>query len=243
MGIKYYGPSDHPAGFVGFRVSLGFGGKHLESYNSTSVAKFQDERDPYFKLQSLRAQVQLLEWEMESILYQYQRFVSTNRSNTKPERGVGVNGITAIFFQAKRANEKRVWKPGFNVSVAGQPGVRFSFEKYLYSDAWENAVRLWGSTNNILQDDIDRVLRNRPDPQQFKRLRRVMNDDGMDIPVEALRSVFREQKQKMKAEKFLTQQAHRSHHPGVEQSRKPVSPREIEANMREWFESEKRSAS
>lgn len=52
MGIKYYGPSDHPAGFIGFRVSLGFGGKHLESYNSTSVAKFQDERDPYFKLQT-----------------------------------------------------------------------------------------------------------------------------------------------------------------------------------------------
>jgi len=200
LSVTYYGRGDHPGGFVGFRAvrSWNHGKDYRQCYFSTSAAKSQSDSDVYFRYQKLRAEHQDACWAVESLEHQYQRFVTMTNPTAKPERGLGVHGITAMF--ARWHGEK--WEPCFSVSRPGKPQKRFFFRHHTFTKAWELAVDHWAQENGIMEVDRERVLNSPPDPSKFKRLRRQMNDvEGFDIPVEALGPVFQEQRDLINAKK------------------------------------------
>jgi len=193
LSVTYYGSGDHPSGFVGFRAvrSWNHGKDYRQCYFSTSAAKSQSDSDVYFRYQKLRAEHQDACWAVESLEHQYQRFVTMTNPTTKPERGLGVHGITAMFARWHGGK----WEPCFSVSRPGKPQKRFFFRHHPFTKAWELAVDHWAQENGIREVDRERVLNSPPEPSQFKRLRRQINDiEGSSVPVEALRSVFQEQR-------------------------------------------------
>lgn len=233
MSITYYGPGDHASGFIGFRVTRAFNGNYLQAYFSTLPAGSQSDDDSYFRYQHLRARHQDLAWEVESLWYQYRQFVTQSRGNTRPERGLGVHGITALFARGYGGK----WEPCFSVSRPKQPGKRFMLCHYPYSEAWREAVTLWADEYQILEEDRDRVLKNPPDPEQFKRLRRQMNDhEGHNIPVEALGPVFKEQRERIAQMRLRERARHLAplSRPATQESREKT-----EAEMLAWFERER----
>lgn len=235
MSIKFYMPGEHPAGFVGFRVNIAYGNRYLQSYFSTSAAESQSDADPYFLYRRLEAEIQEKTWKLESLLYQYRRFVSQNHPNTKPERGVGVHGITAAFTM-----HGTHWQPGFIVSVkqdgAGsrRPAKRFTFLHQPYSQAWRDAVTCWAEEHDIAAEDAERVLSNQPDPEQFKRLRRQINErEGGHIPVAALSPVFAEQRNELARRRALRKAERMKLNVGAPAG---SNCQDIQADMAAWFE-------
>lgn len=190
MALKYYGYGEHPAGFVGFRVAVSFGEQKFQEYFSTSKAEVQDSSNYYFAFQDLSAQLQAARWRLESLAYQYNKFVTTSHPLTKPFRGVGVHCITMDFS----SHGETSFVPVFEVTITGQGPKRISLQSMLFSEAWEEAVNLWSETHMIKQEDHERVLANPPSPQQFKELRRQLNAEGKDVGVESLSWAFKEQR-------------------------------------------------
>jgi hypothetical protein len=191
---------EHPSGFVGFRVVIAYSDNYHQKYFSTIQAQSQSDSDVYYRYQHLRAQKQELEWQLESLRYQYHRFVTQNHPSTKPERGLGVHGLTASFYLDRR----KKWQAALTVSLdrsegsKRKPSKRFTFRTRPFSEVWELAVNFWAIEHGIKDQDRDRVLNSPPEPDQLKRLRRHMNDHGnVDIPVEALSPVFAEQRERM----------------------------------------------
>lgn len=231
MAVRYYGPGDHGSGFVGFRVTVAFGGDYRQEYFSTIRAKVQDDSDPLFRYEKLKAKIKETEWQADSLLYQYQIFVSQNHPTTKPHRGVGVHGITCTFFKDRRGS----WKAAFSVKQSAGLPKRITFANTAFSDAWRRAVVEWGRQHEILEEDIERVINNPPSPEQFKHLRRHLNNEhGYDIPVEALSPVFAEQRGEIARRRALEKAEKMKLSEGL---MKPPA-KDIEAEMASWFESE-----
>lgn len=235
MAIKHYKKGEHPAGFIGFKVNMGFDGKYLQKYFSTSRARIQDESDSVFMEAKLQAEIQELVWRRESLQFQYQRFVTQNHPNTKPERGVGVHGITAGFF----GSPDEGWKAGFSVAVrqdgegSRKGNTRFTFTQYSYSQAWSNAVLLWAQEHDIADADVERVLTNPPEPAQFKRLRRQINEVECSavIPLKVLTPVFTEQRELIAKKRAALRAKEMKLHVGM-----PCQPdADLQAEMAAWF--------
>jgi len=88
---------------------------------------------------------------------------------------------------------------------------------------------------------VKRVTANPPEPEQFKRLRRQMNDhEGYDIPVECLSSVFREQREALKQTSLALKASQKIDlHEADRDAQLQVSATDILA----WFENEQERAS
>jgi hypothetical protein len=110
------------------------------------------------------------------------------------------------------------------------------FRHYPYSKAWRLAVDLWAEENSILPEDHERVLKSVPDPEQFKRLRRQMNErEGCDVPVECLRPVFKEQRETL----ALSRLNERARELDLSKAPSPQQPVESAADdILSWFERE-----
>lgn len=116
MSVSYYARGDHAGGFIGFRVTRAWNGEYNQQYFSTVRAKSQNDEDIYFRYQRLLAEHQDAVWAVDSLKYQYEQFVTRSRGNTKPERGVGVHGIVAMFARWHGGS----WEPCFCVSQPGK---------------------------------------------------------------------------------------------------------------------------
>lgn len=234
MAVTYYGPGEHPAGFVGFRVTAEFNSE-LQRLFGTSSAEVQEDADVLFLARHLEAQLQDLEWQRDSLRYRYQRFVSEDHVNTLPERGVGAHGITAEFVRRGRGPWRACFKVAKYSAAADfrQTAKVFPFSGP-FSDVWEEAVGFWAEEHGVRSADKQRLLNSPPDPEQFKRLRRQMNEhEGHDIPVEALSPVFAEQRNLLARQRAELKAKQMKLHVGVPS---PVST-DIQAEMAAWFES------
>lgn len=239
MAVTYYAPDEHPDGFVGFHVTAEFGDNFYQRHFSTYSAKEQSDADVYFLFRRLEAELQNLEWERDSLHYHYERFVSENAPNTQPERGVGVHGITAAFVRRGRGQWRACFKVDrFHSGIAlRQPAQLFSFSEP-YSQVWEEAVVFWAQEHGVYASDMDRLLESPPDPEQFKRLRRQMNErEGCDIPVEALSPVFAEQRSKLSRQRAVLKAKGMKLQVGLPS---PLN-KDIQEEMAAWFESVTRS--
>jgi hypothetical protein len=196
MSVIYYGPGKHSSGFVGFQVARSpIEGFKPECFSTSHLHK-QSDHDVRFKYLRLKAEYHDAAWEAETLIRQYRRFVSENDPLTGSDCGVGVHGMTASFV----LDRQKKWHACFLVSAstAGthRRGPRtFTFQTLLFSHAWSEAVEFWANEHEILAEDTVRVLASSPAPEQFKRLRRSLNDqEKSDIPIEALSPVFEEQR-------------------------------------------------
>jgi len=246
MGVKFYGPGDHPAGFIGFRVTLAFNDNYNQTYFSTNPAEQQSDEDRYFYYRRLQAEKQNLEWQLESLRYQYHRFVHQNHPTTKPERGVGVHGITASFFRDRRGT----WQAGFTVARdqhedgRRKPTKRFTFCTKPFSQVWLEAANVWADEHEIVPVDRERVVKTSPEPEQFKRLRRQMNEhDGFDIPVGALSAVFAEQREQINQKRSIQRAKELKLGMGMGMGMGIMMPPDggAQAEMAAWFDREKGS--
>lgn len=242
MGVKLYKAGEHPGGFIGFRVTVAYSDKYHQRYFSTAAAKDQSDDDVYFRYQRLSAEKQDMEWQLESLLYQYRRYVTENHPTTKPERGVGVHGITASFFLDRR----KTWQAGFTVARdqneygRRKPTRRFTFCTKPFSQVWRDAVNFWADEHAIEDADRERVLNSPPEPEQFKKLRRYMNEhDGFEIPVKALSAVFAEQRDQLSQKRYLQRAKELKLDAGA---LTPPDDR-IQAEMAAWFDREKEALS
>lgn len=234
MSTTYYGPGELSSGFVGWRTHVRFNNKSRQFWFSTKTAINQDDTDCVYKRARLMAEIKDAELMAESALFQYTVFVTQNHPTTKPYRGVGVHGITLrIKDGTPRYRNKERWEPLIDVWYTNQ-GKRhhreFTFYSQTFSQAWENAVRFWGAKQEILAEDIERVIANPPAPSQFKDLRQQMNQEFGNatidrVPVQALEPVFREQR-----EAFARRKA-------VEEHPMDVGNKVAEAEIASWFRS------
>ena len=196
MSVIYYGPGKHSSGFVGFQVARSpIEGFKPECFSTSHLHK-QFDHDVRFKYLRLKAEYHDAAWEAETLIRQYRRFVSENDPLTGSDCGVGVHGMTASFV----LDGQKKWHACFLVSTS-TAGARcrgpraFTFRTLLFSQAWSEAVEFWAKEHEILAEDTVRVLASPPAPEQFKRLRRSLNDqEKSDIPIEALSPVFEEQR-------------------------------------------------
>lgn len=231
MAIRYYQPGEHGSGFVGFRVTVFFNRDYRQKYFSTKPAKVQDESDPYVRYQKLKAQLQEAEWQAESVLYQYQIYVTQDHPTTGLHRGVGCHGIICCFFRNRRGN----WDAAFQVQKRSGRPRRFTFATTPFSKVWERAVTFWGQEQEIEQEDVQRLLRSPPEPSQFKLLRRSMNERlKNEIPVEALSPVFAEQRDRIVREKTLEKASSMKLTDGLN----APNLESLEEDMMAWFEAE-----
>lgn len=244
MSIKYYAKGEHPTGFIGFRVTVGYAGKYLQKYFKTSgdEFRFQDDRCVFFKRQRLRAELQNAEWEADSAWYQYQKFVSSDHPSTGPHHGVGVHGITLQFKRDRRGK----WQAGIEINTPknarshkGKRGHFFyTFRTQSFTKVWRRCVNIWADMNEVLKEDRARVLASPPPPQQFKELRRHLNENtAADIPVEALRPVFAEHREHLKAKKGLALAKFKKT-PNIAVT---AADSEIAEEMAAWFQSSQAS--
>ncbi|KAF0803483.1 hypothetical protein A6D6_03699 [Alcanivorax xiamenensis] len=198
--IEYFAPDEHPRGFVGFLVTARIEGHTRKATFSTQTASSQDKSNLWVRYQWLSAVGMDLEWKIEKRERQYQKFVTTDHPETEPGRGLGVHGLTAAFYASGDS-----WIPAFAVArhpdLLGRPQAdrRFTFEQAPYSEVWREAVTFWAEEHAIEEADRERLLAQIPEPALFSALRRRMNDEGNDVPTEALSSVFREQREALAA--------------------------------------------
>lgn len=121
MVVIYYEPDKHPAGFIGFRVTTSINGQFLQRYFSTRAATEQSDADTLFLYRRLEAELQYLEWQRESLLHRYHQFVTESHPNTRPERGVGVHGLTAAFMHQGKSNWQACFPTMMGTLPAHQP--------------------------------------------------------------------------------------------------------------------------
>ncbi|MFT0140834.1 hypothetical protein ACEK07_46855 [Alcanivoracaceae bacterium MT1] len=198
--IEYFAPGEHPRGFVGFLVTARIDGYTKKATFSTQTASSQDKANLWVQYQWLSAVGTDLDWKIEKRERDYQRFVSTDAPGTPPGRGLGVHGLTAVFYASGDD-----WIPAFAVArhpdLLGRPQAdrRFTFEHAPYSTVWRDAVVFWAEEHAIEEADRERVLAAPPEPTVFADLRRRMRYEGSAIFSEALSLVFREQREALAA--------------------------------------------
>lgn len=203
MSIKIYKEFEHPAGFIGIRLSSTVEGKYRQQYynfkNRETGKLFSKKRQKEMLEEARQLEA---EWALENREYLYQRKISQPHPKTKKEASTGVEGLTLTFL-IDSSGLNTYYYPVFRVEL---PRNRlrqkfFRFGTVSYTEVWREAVELWAKVHDIRPKDRDALLKRMPPPSQFVQLRRAMNADGHTIPTSALRHVFTEQRQEVKTKK------------------------------------------
>ena len=201
MAIQYFGPGDHPAGWTGWRVVVPAGNKRNYQAYFTDKPEADWKLEDWLKRQELRAQIYDYSRQCRALLRQYRNIIRFNDRRTPAIYGVAASGIR-LFAQA-RQRALGGWVFGFQVTqFPNLHPLRIVIGPQSYSEAWTMAVAAWAKHHGVRPQDAQDLLRRQPDPKRFKELRRYLNEHkGKDIPVEALRPVFAEQRQSLEHQK------------------------------------------
>jgi hypothetical protein len=189
MPIYEYAELDHPAGFIGLRVSVSVGGKLKQKYfafrKRGEYVTVKEERQ-------IRREANALH---ESWLVEQEDAKHKSNSQAKEIRGsvycTGVRGIKLKFAVEKKFREgtwKKYYSPIFYVSgsVEGEPFSRrfYISEKQPYRTAWRKAVLYYANKKRIKARPL---LRRRPDRKQLRQVWRHMVKQGHAIPKSKVR--------------------------------------------------------
>ncbi|WP_020409286.1 hypothetical protein [Hahella ganghwensis] len=190
MSVTRYLPGEHPSGFSGWKVSVSINGKQHQRFFSDQSPSTVKEH-VWCEYQELRARIIDLQLMKRHAVQQYLNFIRYDDPRTKPARRVGMKGLTADIL-----NRGGRWSCGFRVGYGAEVPVKF-FEvstELTFTEAWEQAVEHWGQIFGIRQRDCEEKSENPPPVDIFKQLRRLMNDEGHDVPVSVLGPVYAEQR-------------------------------------------------
>ncbi|QCF28099.1 hypothetical protein soil367_18675 (plasmid) [Hydrocarboniclastica marina] len=158
------------------------------------------------KLQHLKARHYEAQCQARAIVRKYRRFIRTNDPRTNEAFGVGAHGIRMYAKPSKKTASG--WEFGYLVTRGSGSSDRFFpilDEQWRISEAWAMAINFWAELHAIRDQDRLAKLEETPSPDRFKQLRRYLNEQGKDIPTEALGPVYREQREALAREKAKKQ--------------------------------------
>ncbi|OZG72007.1 hypothetical protein BTA51_18590 [Hahella sp. CCB-MM4] len=197
MSITRYLPGEHPSGFSGWQVAVVISGKHHQRYLSDQPPSLVST-ETWCQYQELKARIIELKLKRRLAVRQYFQFIRSEDLRTKPARRVGVRGISADI-QSKSGE----WRCGFKVSGGSESAASF-FEissETSFTEAWESAIDCWGHRFGIREKDCALKKSSAPPMEIFKNLRRILNEEGSDVPVSVLGPVYAEQRQQIAGKK------------------------------------------
>lgn len=136
-----------------------------------------------------------------SAAIQYLDFIGKDHPATLPYRGVGFHGITLGIGRGKSAAQETCY---FSVNKRGAATKFYIDERASLSQAWEQAVQHWGEVFDIRPKDIAKKLEQVPSPDQFKLLRKQLNNhEGCDYQASVLHHVYAEQRSELEKHKAM----------------------------------------
>lgn len=199
MAIQYYDKDELSSGFHGWRVVVTIRGKRYQKYLSLRPPSDNVPQELWNRYQKTRAEYYDARWSMRAAAVKYLDFIRTEHARTKPYRGVGFQGITLGIGTIGGGQAEQCY---FQVNVPGNP-VRIAItEQQTLSRAWNEAVTLWGDVFEIRPGDIEEKRQTPPTPEQFKLLRKHMNDEQKaSLGVGVLHHVYAEQRAELERNK------------------------------------------
>ncbi|EMP57123.1 hypothetical protein MSNKSG1_00833 [Marinobacter santoriniensis NKSG1] len=202
MAISFYEKGELTSGFHGWRVVATIRGKRYQKYFSLKRPNARITQELWYQYQETRAKYYEARYMARSAALQYLDFIGKDHPTTLPCRGVGFQGITLGIGSGKSAAQETCY---FSVNKRGAATKFYIDERASLSQAWEQAVKHWGEVFDIRPKDIAKKLEQVPSPDQFKSLRKQLNDrEGCDYQASVLHHVYAEQRsqlEKHRAEK------------------------------------------
>jgi hypothetical protein len=134
-----------------------------------------------------------------SAAIQYLDFISKDHPTTRPYRGVGFQGITLGIGTGRNTAHETCY---FSVNKRGAATKFYIDDRTPLSKAWEQAVSHWGEAYEIRSKDVAKKVKLVPSPDQFKSLRKRLNDhEGHNFPASVLHHVYAEQRGQLEKQK------------------------------------------
>ena len=201
MAISFYEKDELSSGFYGWRVVATIRGKRYQKYISLNRRNTRVPQELWHKYQETKARYYEARYAMRSAAIQYLDFITKDHPNTRAYRGVGMHGITlGIGADRGRASETCY----FSVNKRGAATKFYIDDRTPLSKAWEQAVSYWGEVHEIRSKDVAKKLKLVPTPDQFKELRKQLNDqEGHDFSASVLHHVYAEQRNQLEKRKAL----------------------------------------
>jgi hypothetical protein len=199
MAISFYKKGELSSGFHGWRVVATIRGKRYQKYFSLNRSNTHIPQEVWYQYQETSARYYEARYMARSAAIQYLDFINKDHPTTRPHQGVGFQGVT-LGIGAGRSIADGVCY--FSVNKRGAASKFYIDESSSLSQAWERAVFRWGEIHEIRPKDVTQKLKRIPSPEQFKTLRKHLNDkEGHDFPVSVLHHVYAEQRDRLGKQK------------------------------------------
>ncbi len=199
MAISYYERGELSSGFYGWRVVVTIRGKRYQKYFSLNRPNTHIPQELWYRYQETSARYYEARYLARSAAVQYLDFINTNHPTTRPYRGVGFHGVTLGIGIGRNTAREVCY---FGVNKRGAATKFFIDEQSTLTQAWERTVNHWGQVYEIRSKDVAKKQRLIPSPDQFKELRKYMNDhEGHDFPASVLHYVYAEQRNQLEKQK------------------------------------------
>lgn len=200
MAIDFYDIGELKSGFAGWRVSGTVRGKRYQKYFSIRNNHPGIDNAVWIKYQRLKAEYYYARLRMRSYAAQYFDLLRSDHPRTLPGRGLGFRGVTLGILKNPGATR---YQCQFIVNFRNSTQRFVIHADQSFDQAWDHAIDYWADAFEIREKDAVRVRREKkPSPEAFKQLRRIMNEEGHDIPVDALHFVFAHQRSELKRRKI-----------------------------------------
>lgn len=192
MGIRVYETGEHPAGFVGIRVSRKVGDEnrqHYLSFKANGKAVSKAEKGRLMK----KAEKLFKEWDSEATTISkeqsIQKRIESNHPNIKKVHATGYTGLRCVILCERKmcGGELRAYYSPAIVVRLGRRERAYRLSKYDIQSAWKEAVEQYGKHYDIEPKDLKKIIKNCPDKAKFRKIRATMNKQGHDIPLDALK--------------------------------------------------------
>ncbi len=199
MAISFYAKGELSSGFYGWRVVGTIRGRRYQKYFSLNRPNSHIAPSLWYQYQETRARYYEARYMARSAATQYLDFIRKDHPTTRSYRGVGFHGVTLGIGRGKNTAQEVCY---FSVNKRGA-ATKFLINDHLpLSRAWEQAVTQWGEVYKIRPKDIAQKLNLIPSPDQFKFLRKHMNEhEGHNFPVSILHHVYAEQRHLLEKKK------------------------------------------
>lgn len=198
MAVYIYNDGEHPANFIGVRVSRSIAGKVYQKYFS-----FRKEMDTT-KFVSIQQQNKLINnavrldkqlAEQQEWARKEAKWFADNSHLAREGSHTGINGITLQIDVSGKEKGKRYqyYRFGYRVCMGhGKRDKDFYISELGYEGAWREAVSFWLDRHGFDQSNLETLLIRLPKPKRFQILLNQMNKEGWNIPKSALHLIFAE---------------------------------------------------
>ncbi len=199
MAINFYAKDELSSGFHGWRVVVSIRGKRYQKYFSLNRPNTRIPQELWHKYQETRARYYEARYMARSAAIQYLDFINKDHPTTRPYRGVGFHGVTLGIGDGRNTAHETCY---FSVNKRGAATKFYIDDGTPLSRAWEQAVAHWGEVYEIRPKDVAYKLKLVPSPDQFKALRKQLNDqEGHDFSASVLHHVYAEQRNQLEKRK------------------------------------------